>query len=199
MTPQQLRKIMLHAPMQRLERFAAPLTEAMEEFSINTTARRAAFLAQVAHESGEFRYMEELANGEAYENNTDLQNDLPEAKAWAPDGKAGPWFKGHGPIQITGYKNHKRFGELLFPDDPETLLREPRRLCAVATGCRAAAAFFREEGCNEAADASDFLLVSQIVNVRPSQRGPGGRIPNGWAERQAYHARALAVEAEQVT
>ena len=193
MTVQHLRKIMLHAPLQRLKRFVAPLSDAMEEFDVNTPVRQAAFLAQLAHESGELRYMEEIADGTAYENNTDLQNNLPEAKAWAPDGRAGPWFKGHGPIQITGYKNHKRFGRILFPDDPERLLRDPRELTRPRTGCRAAAAFFHEEGCNEAADAGDFLLVSQIVNVRPSQRGPNGRIPNGWAERQAYHTRAIDV------
>ena len=36
------------------------LSSAMTEFAIQTPARAAAFLAQLAHESGQFRFMEEI-------------------------------------------------------------------------------------------------------------------------------------------
>ena len=179
-----LHKIMPRAPAL----FAEPLAEAMQEFDTNTPARQAMFLANLAHESGEFRYMQELASGDSYENNTDLQNHLPEAKAWAPDGRAGPWFKGHGPMQITGYKNHKKYSLILFGVET-ALLKNPRLLCEPVHGCRAAAAFVREEGCLQAADAENFLLYCQIINLPPAWRG-SKRLPNGWVERYHYYEQA---------
>lgn len=183
-----LKAIMPHAPAA----FVDPLTNAMAEFEINTSLRQAMFLANLAHESGEFRWMEEIADGKAYENRADLGNDLPEAKRWAPDGRAGPWFKGHGPIQVTGYLNHLKYGTILYPEDPEIFLRNPRQLCTPEDGCRSSAAFFREERCNDAADGDNFLLCCQIINMAPRHHGTQA-IPNGWAHRQAYFARARAV------
>ena len=47
----------------RLDVFIDPINDTMTMFDINTPDRMAAFLAQLAHESGEFRYMRELADG----------------------------------------------------------------------------------------------------------------------------------------
>jgi hypothetical protein len=44
----------------------------MKEGSINTCPRKAALLAQRAHESGESAYMEGLASDQAYEGRKDL-------------------------------------------------------------------------------------------------------------------------------
>ena len=49
--------------------YVGPLNAAMTEFHISETIdREAAFIAQIVHESGGFRYVRELASGEAYEN-----------------------------------------------------------------------------------------------------------------------------------
>ena len=64
-----------------------------EEFEINTPPRWAHYLAQIAHESGEFRYTEEIASGKAYEWRKDLGNIK------AGDGVR---YKGRGLIQLTG-------------------------------------------------------------------------------------------------
>lgn len=167
------------------------LNNAMQEFYINTAQRQAMFLANIAHESGEFHYLEELADGSAYENRVDLGNNLPEAKAWAPDGKAGPWFKGHGYMETTGYFNHQKYSVLLFRDE-RVLLKNPKQLCEPETACRSAAAFFREEGCNIAADDQNFLMCCQIINMSPRRRGTND-LPNGWVERLAYYNRALPI------
>ena len=192
-TLKQLRAIMSHAPMSRIELFYAPLNSAMEEYAITTPLRQAAFLSQLAHESGEFKWMHELASGAAYDNRKDLGNTKAEAIEIAKKHGTTPgrWWKGHGPIQVTGFNNHEKYSEILY-GDREILLHEPTRLCEPLDGCRAAAAFFAlEPGMIEAADAGDVFLVSQIVNVRPSQRGPDGRVPNGWTERKSYYMRAM--------
>ena len=59
---------------------------------------RAGFLAQLAHESGQLRYMEEIASGSAYEGRRDLGNTQP---------GDGVRFKGRGPIQLTGRSNYR--------------------------------------------------------------------------------------------
>ena len=60
----QLIRIMPYAK-QRADKFIDPLNDAMREFDISENGiREAAFLAQIAHESGELRYVEELATGE---------------------------------------------------------------------------------------------------------------------------------------
>src|SRR2546430_2827970 len=81
----------------RLAVFVEPLNEAMREFDISTSPREEAFVAQVAHESGGFVYVKELASGDAYEGSAHLGNTE------AGDGRL---FKGRGLIQITGRKNY---------------------------------------------------------------------------------------------
>ena len=50
------------AGRKRCEIFAPLLTQIMPIWGINTPQRQAMFLAQVMHESGEFRYLAELGN-----------------------------------------------------------------------------------------------------------------------------------------
>ena len=68
------------------------LINAMNKAGINDPTERAMFLAQMAHESGNFRYDEEIASGAAYEGRRDLGNTQP------GDGKR---YKGRGYIQLT--------------------------------------------------------------------------------------------------
>ena len=95
------------------------LLVAMAQYGIGATIdRSAAFLAQLFHESGGLRYMEEIADGSAYEGRADLGNTEP------GDGRR---YKGRGPIQLTGRANYRRFGELLgrpLEEHPE-LVKSP--------------------------------------------------------------------------
>ena len=62
-------------------------------------------LGQLKHESGDFKYMEEIASGDAYEGRSDLGNTQ------RGDGKR---YKGRGPIQVTGRNNYKQIYENFF-------------------------------------------------------------------------------------
>jgi putative chitinase len=159
----------------------------MEEFEINTTTRQAAFIAQLGHESGQFLYMEEIANGSAYDSREDLGNTKPEAISIAKKNNTTPgrFWKGHGPIQITGYSNHLEMMIALSID----CLENPKILCEPVDGCRSAAYFWKSRGLNELADICDFLKISIRINGRNKKTG----LPNGWAERQELHERAKTV------
>ena len=75
-TLDQLKKILIYAGP-RAGVFHEPLCDAMTEFGIDTPMRQAAFLAQIAHESGSLKYVREIASGEAYEGRRDLGNTEP--------------------------------------------------------------------------------------------------------------------------
>jgi putative chitinase len=169
MTPEDLLKIMPFAKP-HIAAFFSPLVDAMEEFEINTPARQAAFLAQIGHESGQLRYVRELASGIAYEGRADLGNAQP---------GDGVRFKGRGLIQITGRTNYAKCGEALGLD----LVGQPNLLEDPVNACRSAGWFWKTHGLNELADASDFIRITRRIN--------GGT--NGLADRQALLERAVGV------
>lgn len=156
--------------------FLDPLNAAMQEFRIaDFPLRIAAFLAQIAHESGSFRYVEEIASGSAYEKRKDLGNTQPEAikAAKAKGTTPGRFYRGHGLIQITGYFNHKACGEALGLD----LVNNPKLLTKPIHAARSAAWFWKTHGLNELADKKDFREITRKIN--------GGY--NGYAERVAWY------------
>jgi putative chitinase len=168
MTLDQLQKIMPHAGA-RAAGYLDPLNRAMDQFDIRTPARQAAFLAQIAHESGSLCYTRELASGAAYEGRADLGNTQ------AGDGMR---FRGRGLIQITGRHNYQVCSIALFGD--ERLLDNPMLLEAACDACRSAAWFWSWSGLNALADAGDFRRITRKIN--------GGL--NGLEEREAFYAAA---------
>lgn len=187
LTLAQLQRIMPAST--RASLFLEPLNAAMEEFGIDTRLRMAAFLSQIGHESGQFRFMEELASGAAYDNRADLGNTNPEAIriAAAHGSTPGRFWKGHGPIQITGYHNHLAAMLALHVDCVE----QPRLLCEPVHGCRAAGWFWSVNGLAKWADAGDIDGVSDLVNRGKKTVATGDA--NGFAERKAIWERALEV------
>jgi putative chitinase len=154
------------------------LQQALEEFEINTPLRLAAFLAQVAHESAEFRFMEEIWGPSAaqrlYEPVTKKSQQLGNTKPG--DGQR---FKGRGPIQITGRDNYKRYGELLHVD----LISDPGRAAKPEIGFRTAGLYWKKNGLNELADKQWFKTITKRIN--PPLRG--------LEDRTRYYIRAKRV------
>lgn len=191
-TLDQLKKIIPNAGP-RAGVFLVPMNDAMDEFGIDTPARQAAFLAQVAVESGSLRYVSEIwgptAAQRSYNSRADLGNTNPAAVRIAKQhgSTPGSWWKGHGLIQITGYDNHLDCGKALGLD----LLNNPALICTPQGACRSAAWFWKEHGLNKWADAGDCDGVSDVIN-KGRKTAPIGDA-NGYQERLAFYQRAKTV------
>ena len=81
----------------------------MAELSIPSARRAAAFLAQLAHESGELHFMEEIWGSTDAQRRYEPLTKLSQALSNTEAGDGRP-FKGRGPIQLTGRLNDCRFG-----------------------------------------------------------------------------------------
>lgn len=166
LTVTQLSEIMPHAG-RRAVLFIDPLNRAMAADGIDTPTRMAAFLAQIAHESGELRYVREIASGKAYEGRKDLGNTQP------GDGER---FRGRGLIQITGRANYTAVSKDLgvdFVGNP-ALMELPVHAARVSTW------FWKARQLNIWADKGDFRRLTIRIN--------GGL--NGFEDRLEYWERA---------
>jgi putative chitinase len=136
----------------------------MAEFDISANVEREThFLAQVAHESGGFNYVRELASGDAYEGRADLGNTEP---------GDGVRFKGRGLIQITGKANYAACGDALGVD----LLLTPELLERPDLAARSAGWYWDSRHLNELADRGDARAITKKIN--------GGL--NGYQDRLSY-------------
>jgi len=158
------------ATIDRAQELAICANRYFPEYGVMDTALRLAhFMAQLLHESGGFRYMEEIASGQAYEGRADLGNTQ------AGDGKL---FKGRGPIQLTGRANYRTYGAALGMD----FERHPEIVSLPSIGLRVALEFWKQRGLNTLADGDDIVAITRKVN--------GGT--NGLADRNAQLAKLKA-------
>jgi putative chitinase len=179
LTQQQLLQILPNAGKQAGV-FASALNLAMERYQINTRLRMAAFVAQVGHESGQFRYVRELG-GDQYLSKYDT-GPLAKRLGNTPEADVdGQKYRGRGLIQVTGRANYLACSKALFGDD--RLLRTPELLEQAEWACKSAAWFWNSRNLNALADAGDFIGITRRIN--------GGI--NGLAERQSFYNTALKV------
>ncbi len=149
--------------------YAPLLTQTMDRFKIVGYKRQAAFLAQVAHESGSLKYVEEIASGDAYDTRVDLGN-TPEV-----DGDGRKW-KGHGLIQVTGFDMHKRCATF-FGLDMEQIANW--LMTPYGAAMSAGYVWKHVKVLNDLADRGEFLKISTRINGRNKKTG----LPNGWVDR----------------
>jgi putative chitinase len=124
-------------------------------WEIDTPLRFAHWVAQMAHESGRFRYVRELwgpTKAQAgYEGRADLGNTQP---------GDGMRFRGRGFIQVTGRANYLECSRALFGDDrlvfnPELLEFDP----AASAGW-----YWHARRINRFADLDNVRKVTKAIN-----------------------------------
>jgi putative chitinase len=139
-----------------------PLLSAMEQWEIESVLQQAHFLAQIAHESGSLRWLEEIWGPTpqqlTYEGRRDLGNTQP------GDGKK---YKGHGLIMITGRDNTTEVAQAL--EMPE-IIENPKLLTQPVPACRSAAWFWASRkwkvgvDLNRLANRDDLIGITRVIN-----------------------------------
>lgn len=147
------------------------LNSCLQRFEINTPARLRMFCAQICHESGNLKWMKELASGEAYEGRADLGNNQP------GDGRK---FRGAGVIQLTGRANFQAFCN--YVKDPRIM--EGCNYVSQVFPFTSAGFFWMRNHINKVIDnGGDIYRVTKIIN--------GGQ--NGISDRIKHYQRVSKV------
>lgn len=157
----------------RADLFAPHLDAACRHYGIDTPARLAAFLAQIGHESGAFRWVRELADGGAYEGRADLGNTQP------GDGRR---YLGRGLLQITGRASYHLMTARMRGQGAPDFEASPDALEEPQWAAWSAADWWDVRGLSALADRGEFDLITRRIN--------GGT--NGAADRRQRWERAKA-------
>lgn len=170
----------------------------LPQYEIQTLPRMTAFLAQCAHESGEFRVLEENLNYSAqrliqvfprYFTAITAANYARKPQQIAnrvygsrlgngPELSGDGWrYRGRGVIQLTGKTNYQQASQTLFSDD--RLVENPDVVSEPELALLTACWFWQARGLNALCDAGEFEKLTRRIN--------GG--VNGLADRQAKLAK----------
>ena len=180
-------------------KWEAPLQAAFDKYEINTPQRQAAFIGQCAHESNNFKVLQENLNYSAEGlmktwPSRFSTKEVADQYARQPakiagkvyNGRLGNTseeeaskFLGRGLIQLTGKENYERCGESLGID----LINQPQLLAEPMYACMSAGWFWNKKGLNALADGGDFETMTKRIN--------GGLI--GLDDRKAKIAKATQV------
>ena len=165
----------------RVDEFVASFNQWAIPFGIDNDKRIAHYLAQVFHESGELRYVEELASGAAYDTGAKAValGNTPEK-----DGD-GQRYKGRGYIQLTGLNNYKAFNASdLCTED---VVAHPEKVAAFPLNQVASMWFWESRKLNELADRDDGGKIGEDICRQISKKVNGGT--NGLANRLYLYRR----------
>jgi putative chitinase len=161
-------------------KWLAPLEETFAKYDISTPARQAAFIGQCAHESGNFKTLQENLNYSAEGLMKTWPSRFPTKEvadqyARQPAKIAGKVYNGRlgntseeeaakylgrGLIQLTGKENFANCGSGIGVNllaDP-TLLLDPR-YATLSAGW-----FWNKKGLNALADAGDAVTITKRIN-----------------------------------
>lgn len=178
LTLDQFKKIFPNCPKAKIEEYFKHLLKTMEKFEINTKLRMSAFLAQVAHESYQFKYMEEIWGPTDQQKKYEPPSTLA-VKLGNTEKGDGFKYKGRGPIQCTGKSNYEQAGKY-FKED---FVKFPEKVATSEWAFMIAGWFWDTRKLNALADKSDFLAITKKIN--------GGT--NGLEDRKKYYDKCLEV------
>lgn len=199
LTQEQLKQLLPRNPF--LDHWFSALSRCLPDYEINTPQRVAAFIAQCAHESGEFRALKENLNYRAvtltkvfpkyfptmeiaqqYEHKQEAIANRAYANRMGNGSEAsGDGFRycGRGLIQLTGKNNYQAFAQSI-----ETAVEEVPEFLGTFEGAVQSACWFWETNkLNQYADSGDLLTMTKRIN--------GGTI--GLEDRRKHYEHALHV------
>jgi putative chitinase len=189
-----------------VEEWCAALNEMLPKYGITTDKRIAGFISQCAHESADFKILQENLNykeatllkvfpryfGPGKENAAEyagkpekIANYVYMDKNRSKGGALGNvkendgWaMRGKGLKQVTGRANHEAFGKTVGMSAEQAA----EYLLTKNGALESALWFWGSRNLNEVADTGDVVRLTKIIN--------GGDI--GLADRQARYAKAMA-------
>jgi putative chitinase len=159
-------------PQAKRQLYLPFVNKVMEIYEIDTPLRASAFLAQIAHESGELRYMEEIWGPTEQQKKYEPPSELVQKLGNTETGD-GFRYRGRGPMMITGRANYQKYGDRLGVD----LVGNPDLATTPQYAFSTAGLYWKLNGLNELADVQDFTTITRKIN--------GGL--NGLAEREKYY------------
>ena len=176
-----------------------PLEEAFAKYDISTPQRQAAFIGQCAHESANFKTLQENLNYSAEglmktwpsrfptkeiadqyaRNPAKIAGKVYNGRLGNTSEEEASQYLGRGLIQLTGKENYANCGLAIGVD----LLANPTLLLEPRYAAMSAAWFWGKRGLNNLADTSDYETMTKRIN--------GGLI--GLDDRKAKIAKAEQV------
>ena len=180
LTKQQLRELLPKNPY--IDNWHNALSQLLPDYEINTPQRIAAFIAQCAHESGNFvfltenlnykaeslmkifgKYFKDMATAKAYEKKPEkIANRIYANRMGNGDEASGDgWrYRGRGLIQLTGKTNYTWFAASL-----EISPEEAAEYTQTFEGAAQSACWFWETNkLNKEADAGDIKTMTRKIN-----------------------------------
>ena len=199
LTQDQLEELLPNNPY--VEHWHTALSQCLPDYDINTPRRVAAFIAQCAHESGGFvflqenlnykaeslmrvwpKYFKDLATAQRYAHNPErIANRAYANRMGNGDEASGDGWKfcGRGLIQLTGRDNYENFAESIETDIDDI----PHYLATFEGAAQSACWFWETNNLNKCADAGDITALTKKIN--------GGTL--GLNDRMKHYAHALHV------
>jgi putative chitinase len=179
-TREQLQQIIPRNPY--IDQWCDALNKLLPDYGIDTPQRVAAFLAQCAHESGNFVFLKENLNykwaslrkvfpkyfptdelAQAYEKQPErIANRIYGSRMGNGDEASGDGFRycGRGLIQLTGRNNYDAFAESI-----ETPVEEiPAYLETFEGAVQSACWFWETNNLNQFADTDDIKTMTRRIN-----------------------------------
>jgi putative chitinase len=180
-------------------KWLAPLEETFAKYDISTPIRQACFMGQCAHESGNFKTLQENLNYSAEglmktwpsrfstkeiadqyaRQPTKIAGKVYNGRLGNTSEEEASMYLGRGLIQLTGRENYANCGTALGID----LIGNPNLLIEPKYAALSAGWFWNKKGLNGLADTSDFETMTKRIN--------GGLI--GLDDRKVKIAKALTV------
>ena len=162
------------------KKWEEPLQATFDKYDINNARRQAAFIGQCAHESGNFKTLEENLNYSAEGlmktwPSRFSTKEIADQYARQPAKIAGKVYNGRlgntseeeaskylgrGLIQLTGKDNYERCGLAIGVD----LLSNPDLLLDPRYATLSAGWFWNKHGLNELADAQEHGIITKRIN-----------------------------------